>query len=52
VKKGDVEELAEKIVELLLDQNLSKKISAAAFREVKKYDWKKIVKRIEAVYKW
>ena len=52
VKKGDVEELSEKIVELLLDQNLSKKISTTAFREVKKYDWKKIVKRIEAVYKW
>jgi len=52
VKKGDAEELSEKIVELLLDQNLSKKISTAAFREVKKYDWKNIAKKIEAVYRW
>jgi len=52
VKKGDEEELSEKIVELLLNQNLSKKISTEAFREVKKYDWKKVVKKIEAVYKW
>jgi len=51
VKKGDAEELSEKIVELLLDRNLSKKISTAAFEEVKKYDWKNIVKKIEAVYK-
>ncbi len=50
VKKGDMEELSEKIIKLLLDQKLSKKISTAAFREVKKYDWKKIVKKIEAVY--
>ncbi len=51
VEKGDVEKLSEKITKLLLDQKLSKKISTAAFREVKKYDWKKIVKKIEAVYK-
>jgi len=52
VKKGDVEELSEKITELLLDQNLSKKISTTAFREVKKYDWKNMVRKIEAVYRW
>ena len=52
VKKGDVKELSEKIAELLLDQDLSKKISTTAFREVKKYDWKNVVRKIEAVYKW
>jgi len=52
VKKDNVGELSEKIVELLLDRNLSKKISTAAFREVKKYDWKNTVKKIEAVYEW
>ncbi|HEX55103.1 MAG: hypothetical protein DRO90_00815 [Candidatus Altiarchaeales archaeon] len=51
VKKDDVEGLSEKIAELLLDQNLSKKISTFAFKEVKKYDWKNIVKKIESVYK-
>ncbi len=51
VKKGDAEELAEKIVELLSDQDLSEKISTAAFCEVKKYDWKNIVKKIESIYK-
>jgi len=51
VKKGDAGKLSEKIAELLLDQNLSKKISSAAFREVKKYDWKNIVKKLETVYR-
>ncbi len=51
VEKGNAEELAERITELLLSQKLSEKISAAAFREVRKYDWKNVVKRIEAVYR-
>ena len=50
VRKGDVEKLSEKIVELLLDKKLSKRISISAFNEVKKYDWKNIVEKIEAVY--
>jgi len=51
VKKGDINKLSEKIVELLSDKNLSKKISTSAFKEVKKYNWKNIVKKIEHVYR-
>ncbi len=50
VKRGSAEKLAEKIIELLSDERLSNKISTAAFREVRKYDWKNIIKKIEAVY--
>ena len=50
VRKGDAEKLSEKIVELLLDKELAKRFSISAFHEVKKYDWKNIVEKIEAIY--
>ncbi len=50
VKKGDTKKLSEKIIELLLDKELSRKIADSAFYEAKKYDWKNIAERIEAVY--
>ncbi|RLG92575.1 hypothetical protein DRO37_09200 [Candidatus Bathyarchaeota archaeon] len=51
VKKDEVNEFSEKIIELLLNPRLSRKISSAAFREVRKYDWKNVVKKIERVYR-
>lgn len=50
VRKNNVEELARGILILLENKELSERISSNAFREVKKYDWNIIVKRIEEVY--
>lgn len=50
VKRNEIKGLAKSILTLLKDEELSKRISTKAFREVKKYDWKIVVKRIEETY--
>ncbi len=50
VEKNKVRKLSENISILLNDKKLSKRISSDAFELVKKYDWSKIVKKIERVY--
>ena len=43
--------LAENIIYLLQNEKECKRLAENAFREVKKYDWKRIVKKIEEVYR-
>ena len=49
--RGNAKKLAEYIEILLTDKKLWLKISRNAHKEAKKYDWKKVVKQIEKVYK-
>lgn len=51
VKKDKIKELTENVTILLNDKELSKKLSSNAYREVKRYDWSKVVKEIEDVYR-
>lgn len=49
--RRNAKKLAEYIETLLTDKKLWSKMSKNAYRESKKYDWKKVVKQIEKVYK-
>ena len=51
IEKNKPKKLAQNILNLLNDEKLSKKLSSNAFKEVKKYDWNVIIKKIEKVYK-
>ncbi|KYH36222.1 MAG: glycosyl transferase [Candidatus Bathyarchaeota archaeon B24] len=52
VKSGSVRELAEAIVQLLSDRNLSRRLGTEARRIVeRKYSWKVVATRIESLYK-
>ena len=43
--------LTTEILKLLQNKSLSKKISSRAYKEVKKYDWKRVTKQMEKLYK-
>ncbi|MFN3301425.1 MAG: glycosyltransferase family 4 protein [Patescibacteria group bacterium] len=52
VKVGNSDDLAEKIEILLVNKNLAKKMGEAGRKKVlEKYYWKKIVKKLEELYK-
>lgn len=50
VKQDRVRDLSRNILTLLDQPPLSKKLSQNAFKEVKKYDWNNVVRKIEDVY--
>jgi glycosyltransferase involved in cell wall biosynthesis len=43
-------ELSDKIIKILLDENLRKRLSKNCLRKIKKFDWKYIVKKTEKLY--
>lgn len=48
---GNVDDLAEKIINLILDTNLKTKLGKAGFEKVKDFNWKVIADRTVSVYK-
>ncbi|MCX8179840.1 MAG: glycosyltransferase family 4 protein [Thermofilaceae archaeon] len=50
VNKGEVETMAHHVARLLRDRGLAKLIADKAYKEVRRYDWSVIVRRIEKVY--
>jgi len=50
VETRNPEKIAEKILLILNDENLSKRISKNNLEEVKKYDWKIVIDKLENVY--
>jgi glycosyltransferase involved in cell wall biosynthesis len=50
VEPANVGELASKISEIVNNQSLWAKMSENCLREVEKYSWDNIIKRIEEVY--
>ena len=51
IEPGDSKILLKKILELINDKNLRKKISVSAYNEVQKYDWSKIGQLYLDLYK-
>ena len=48
---GDTEKIAEKIVELLEDESKRKEVGSMGRRKVEeKYDWKKVMKKVDEIY--